>query len=79
MASPLGAVDTAGVLGNAMTDYLLAVGSNNAPAAPAPDHMAAWLDAHGYLIVRRSGGGTTTLEGPHVERSLPRSTCACVC
>jgi hypothetical protein len=45
-------VDTAAVLGNAMTDYLLAVGAKTAPAARAPEHMAEWLDAHGYRIVR---------------------------
>ena len=35
-----------------MTDYLLAVGAKTAPAARAPEHMAEWLDAHGYRIVR---------------------------
>jgi hypothetical protein len=45
-------VDTAAVLGNAMTDYLLAVRAKTAPAARAPKHMAEWLDAHGYRIVR---------------------------
>jgi hypothetical protein len=40
------------VLGNAMTDYLLSVGAKTAPAPQAPEHMAEWLDAHGYRIVR---------------------------
>jgi hypothetical protein len=35
-----------------MTDYLLAVGARTAPAARAPEHMAEWLEAHGYRIVR---------------------------
>ena len=35
-----------------MTDYLLAVGARVAPAARAPEHMAEWLDAHRYRIVR---------------------------
>jgi hypothetical protein len=45
-------VDTTAVLGNAITDYLLAAGAKTAPAARAPEHMAEWLDAHGYQIVR---------------------------
>jgi dienelactone hydrolase len=44
-------VDTTAVLGNAITDYLLAVAAKTAPAARAPEHMAEWLDAHGYRIV----------------------------
>lgn len=43
-----------------MTDYLLANGTNTAPAVRAPAHMAAWLEARGYRIVRspdsRPGG-----------------------
>lgn len=35
-----------------MTDYLLASGTNKAPASRAPAHMAAWLEARGYRIVR---------------------------
>src|SRR6187455_834907 len=35
-----------------MTDYLLAVGAKTAPAARAPEHIAEWLDAHGYRLVR---------------------------
>jgi hypothetical protein len=45
-------VDTAAVLENAMTDYVLAAGTNKAPAVGAPEHLAAWLEAHGYRIVR---------------------------
>jgi hypothetical protein len=45
-------VDTATVIANAMTDYLLASGTNKAPATRAPAHMAAWLDARGYRLVR---------------------------
>jgi hypothetical protein len=50
-------MDTAAVLGNAMTDYVLAAGTNKAPAVRAPEHMAAWLEAHGYRIVRTSDIG----------------------
>jgi hypothetical protein len=35
-----------------MTDYFLANGTNKAPAALAPAHIASWLDARGYRIVR---------------------------
>jgi hypothetical protein len=45
-------VDTAGVIADAMTDYLLASGTKKAPATRAPAHMAAWLEARGYRIVR---------------------------
>jgi hypothetical protein len=45
-------VNTAAVIGNAMTDYLLAAGTNKAPATGAPAHVAAWLEARGYRIVR---------------------------
>ncbi|MFD1523635.1 hypothetical protein [Pseudonocardia yunnanensis] len=47
-------MDTATVIANAMTDYLLASGTNKAPATRAPVHMAAWLDARGYRLVRPS-------------------------
>jgi hypothetical protein len=47
-----GVVDTAAVIADAMTDYLLASGTNQAPATRAPAHMAAWLEARGYRIVR---------------------------
>jgi hypothetical protein len=40
------------VIADAMTDYLLASGTNRAPATRAPAHMAAWLEARGYRIVR---------------------------
>jgi hypothetical protein len=40
-----------------MTDYLLANGTNKAPATQAPAHMASWLDARGYRIVRSPGPG----------------------
>jgi protein-tyrosine-phosphatase len=49
-------VDTAALLGDAMTDYLLAAGTKTAPASGAPEHMAAWLRAHGYRIVRAPRG-----------------------
>lgn len=45
-------METAALIGSAMTDYLLAAGTNKAPATGAPAHMAAWLDARGYRIVR---------------------------
>ena len=41
-----------------MTDYLLANGTNKAPARLAPAHMATWLDARGYRIVRFPGPGS---------------------
>jgi hypothetical protein len=45
-------VNTAAVLADAMTDYVLTVGVGRAaPAAGAPEHMAAWLEAHGYHVV----------------------------
>jgi hypothetical protein len=49
-------VNTAALLGDAMTDYLLAAGTKTAPALGAPEHMAAWLRAHGYRIVRTPRG-----------------------
>jgi hypothetical protein len=48
----LDTVNTAAVIGNAMTDYLLASGTNKAPATRAPAHMAGWLESHGYQLVR---------------------------
>lgn len=51
-------VDTAALLGDAMTDYLLAAGTKTAPALGAPEHMAAWLRAHGYRIVRTPRKGS---------------------
>ena len=54
----LGPVNTAAVLADAMTDYVLTVGVNRtAPAAGAPEHMAAWLEVHGYRVVRHSHVG----------------------
>ena len=45
-------MNTAAVLADAMTDYVLTVGVNRAaPAAGAPEHMAVWLEAHGYQVV----------------------------
>jgi len=38
-----------------MTDYLLTNGTNRAGAAHAPAHMAQWLEAKGYRLVRSSG------------------------
>jgi hypothetical protein len=35
-----------------MTDYFLANGTNKAPATLAPAHIASWLEARGYHIVR---------------------------
>jgi hypothetical protein len=49
-------MDTAALLGDAMTDYLLAAGTKTAPASRAPEHMAAWLHAHGYRIIRTPRG-----------------------
>jgi hypothetical protein len=40
-----------------MTDYLLANGTNKAPALQAPTHMASWLETRGYRIVRSPGPG----------------------
>ena len=45
-------MNTAAVIGDAMKDYLLAAGTNKAPANRAPAHMAAWMRSHGYRIVR---------------------------
>lgn len=40
-----------------MTDYFLANGTNKAPATLAPAHIASWLDARGYRIVRLPAPG----------------------
>jgi hypothetical protein len=40
-----------------MTDYFLANGTNKAPAALAPAHIASWLDSRGYRIVRLPSPG----------------------
>jgi hypothetical protein len=63
-------VNTAEVIGNAMTDYLLASGTAKAPAARAPQYIAAWLEGRGYRIVRSPGAlpadrGTPQLVGWH--------------
>ena len=51
-------MNTAAVLADAMTDYVLTVGVDRAaPAAGAPEHMAAWLEAQGYQIVHHSQVG----------------------
>ena len=51
-------VNTAAVLADAMTDYVLTAGVDRAaPAAGAPEHMAAWLEAQGYQIVHHSQVG----------------------
>jgi hypothetical protein len=50
-------VDTAAVIRSAMTDYFLANGTNKAPATEAPAHIASWLDARGYRIVRLPATG----------------------
>jgi hypothetical protein len=57
-------VDTAAVIGLAMTDYLLAAGTNKAPATRAPEHMAAWLEARGYQLVRSPAGGPADPDDP---------------
>lgn len=51
-ADILWVVDTAALISSAMTDYFLANGTNKAPAVQAPAHIASWLDARGYRIVR---------------------------
>jgi hypothetical protein len=53
-------MDTAAVLGDAMTDYVLCAGTDKAPAAGAPECMSRWLHARGYRIVRTSGRGRPT-------------------
>ena len=51
-------MNTAAVLADAMTDYVLTAGVDRAaPAAGAPEHMAAWLEAQGYQIVHHSQVG----------------------
>ena len=57
-------VDNVAVLGDAMTDYVLATGTTRASAAGAPEHMAAWLEAHGYRIVRTPGIGPVDIGDP---------------
>jgi hypothetical protein len=45
-------VNAAAVISAAMTDYLLAAGTDKAPATRAPAHIAAWLESRGYRVVR---------------------------
>ena len=56
------------MIGFAMTDYLLAFGTNKAPAARAPDHMAAWLDSRGYKLVRSPAGPADPDDSAQVAR-----------
>ena len=68
-------VNTAAVLADAMTDYVLTVGGNRAaPAAGAPEHMAAWLEAHGYQVVHHSQVGHRPSH-LHIARSRPPDHC----
>jgi len=53
-------MDAAAVLGDALTDYVLATGTKRASATQAPEHMARWLEAHGYRIVPDLTQGSTT-------------------
>ena len=47
-------MNTAALLADAMTDYVLTAGvDRGAPAAGAPEHIAAWLEARGYRLVHR--------------------------
>ncbi|MGH3780791.1 MAG: hypothetical protein ACRDRO_09250 [Pseudonocardiaceae bacterium] len=56
-----------------MTDYVLAAGTNKAPAARAPEHMAAWLEAHGYWIVGTAGVGLVDPRDPDVVERTGRT------
>jgi hypothetical protein len=58
-------MNPAAVIGDAMTDYLLAAGTNKAPATRAPAHMAAWMRSRGYRIVRSAAGGSIDPADPH--------------
>jgi hypothetical protein len=58
-------MDTAAVLGDAMTEYVLVAGAaGRASAADAPAYIVAWLEANGYRIVRVAGTGTAAGEPP---------------
>jgi hypothetical protein len=61
-------MDTAAVIGDAMTDYLLAAGTNKAPATRAPAHMAAWMRSRGYRIVRSTAGPVDPCDPHQVAR-----------
>jgi hypothetical protein len=51
-------MDTAAVLGDAMTEYVLVAGAaGRASAADAPRYIVAWLEANGYQIVRVADTG----------------------
>jgi hypothetical protein len=66
-------MDAAAVLGDALTDYVLATGTKRASATQAPEHMARWLEAHGYRIVpdltQGSSAGSRRQCGHIVRRS----------
>jgi hypothetical protein len=67
-------MDTATVLGEAMTEYVLLSGVvGRAPAAGAPEYIALWLEANGYQIVPASGHRSRRrrISGPQ-RAALPR-------
>jgi hypothetical protein len=65
-------VNTDAVLADAMTDYVLTVGVDRAaPAAGAPKHMAAWLEAHGYQVVHHSQVGHRNGRRRHARPGPP--------
>jgi hypothetical protein len=65
-------VNTAAVLADAMTDYVLTVGvDRGAPAAGAPEHMTAWLEAHGYHVVHHSQVGHRNGRRDHARLRPP--------
>jgi hypothetical protein len=65
-------MNTAALLADAMTDYVLTVGVNRAaPAAGAPEHMTAWLEAHGYQVVHRSQVGHRSRRRCHAGSRPP--------
>ena len=65
-------MNTAAVLADAMTDYVLTGGVDRAaPAAGAPAHMAAWLEAHGYHVVHHSQVEHGQGRGDHAGRRPP--------
>ena len=65
-------VNTAAVLADAMTDYVLTVGVDRAaPAAGAPEHMAAWLEAHGYHVIHRPQVGHCNARRHHAGLHPP--------
>jgi hypothetical protein len=64
LARDPGPVDTAAVMSSAMTDYLLANGTNKAPATQAPAYIASSPDNRGYHIVRLPVAGPVDLGDP---------------